>query len=61
MRLFWRPLLLWPVISIHPTSRVLATWVPPSSSLAAGSLHAVVTHRCRSAVAVYYGGERRKT
>src|SRR3712207_1886882 len=31
MRLFWRPLLLWPVISIRPTSRVLATWVPPSA------------------------------
>ena len=48
MRLFWRPLLLWPVISILPTSRVLATWVPPSACVSRPCISTIRIRRTRS-------------
>ena len=48
MRLFWRPLLLWPVIPILPTSRVLATWVPPSACVSRPCISTIRIRRTRS-------------
>src|SRR5215203_4835541 len=47
-RLFWRPLLLWPVISISPTSLVLATCVPPSAWVSRPSISTIRITRTRS-------------
>src|SRR5215218_10180510 len=48
IRLFWRPLLLWLVISICPTSRVLATLRAPSAWVSRPSISTIRITRTRS-------------